>query len=245
MKNFIAGSRALGTGFGLILRSPRLLVLGALPALISTVLMLALLGVLLFSSADLVNWMTPFADGWPGWLGGSFRVALGFSLIGGAVLLGSVSFIAVTLLIGGPFYERIAEHTEQSLGLNTNSDGAGMARSLVRGIADTVKLVILTLFGSVVLFLLGFVPVLGQTVVPVLAVLFGGWVITLEMVGLVFQRRGLLLRDRRRAFRGQRGLAVGFGLPTYLLCLIPVAQLLAIPSAVVGGTLLAHRLLDD
>ena len=37
--------------------------------------------------------------------------------------------------------------------------------------------------------------------------------------------------------------AVGFGLPAYLLCLVPVLQLLVIPAAVVGGTLLAHRVL--
>ncbi|WP_406689222.1 EI24 domain-containing protein [Saccharopolyspora sp. ID03-671] len=69
-------------------------------------------------------------------------------------------------------------------------------------------------------------------------------VISLEMVGLVFQRRGLAFGRRHRALREHKAMTLGFGLPAYLLCLVPVLQLLVIPAAVVGGTLLAHRVLE-
>lgn len=243
MKNFLLGSRTLAAGFGMIMRSPKLLVLGALPALISTALLLSALGTLLYFSGDLVTWMTPFAAGWSEFFRQGLRVVLGVALVGGAALLGSVSFIAVTLLIGGPFYEHIAGKTEQQLGLETGGDGSGWVREFGRGVRDSVRLVLITLVGAVVLFFLGFVPILGQTVIPVLAVLFGAWVVSLEMVGLVFQRRGMSLGDRHRTLRDNRACTVGFGLPTYLLCLVPVAQLVVIPSAVVGGTMLAHRFL--
>ncbi|MCX2729916.1 EI24 domain-containing protein [Saccharopolyspora sp. NFXS83] len=245
MKNFVAGVRTLGTGLGLILRSPRLLLIGAIPALISMFLLLGALGTLLYSSGDLVSWLTPFADGWAEWLRQAFRVVLGVALVGAAALLASVSFIAVTLLIGGPFYEHIAEQAEQRLGLDTHDDGAGMARQLGRGVRDALKLVLVALIGAVLLFFLGFIPVVGQTVIPVLAAVFGAWVVALEMVGLVFQRRGLTMRDRQRSLSANKARTLGFSLPAYLLCLIPVAQLVVIPAAVVGGTLLAHRYLDD
>ncbi|MCA1227462.1 EI24 domain-containing protein [Saccharopolyspora sp. 6M] len=244
MKNLIAGARALGTGFGLIVRSPRLLLIGAIPALLSAVLLLGSLGALLYFSSDLVTALTPFADGWTDWLRQAFRVVLGVALVGAAALLGSISFIALTLLIGGPFYEHIAEQAEQRLGLDTADDGAGFARQLGRGVRDAVKLVLVALAGAVVLFALGFVPVLGQTVVPVLGAVFGAWVVALEMVGLVFARRGLTVRDRHRSLAANKASTLGFGLPTYLLCLVPVLQLVIIPAAVGGGTLLAHRQLD-
>lgn len=245
LKDFLAGARTLGTGFGLIVRSPGLLLLGALPALITTVLLAALLGTLLYFSPDLVAWMTPFAEDWsPGWRR-TLRVLLAVALFGAAALVGSLSFVALTLLVGGPFYERVAELAERGRGLDTSGDGASTVRLLGRGLRDSLILVLIALSGAIVLFALGFVPIVGQFVVPVLAALFGAWVITLEMVGLVFQRRGLRLGARHRALRGQRAVVFGFGLPTYLLCLVPLVQLVVIPAAVVGGTLLAHRVLDS
>ncbi len=243
MHKFAAGARALGTGFGVILRSPKLLALGALPALISAVLYLAAIGGLVYFSGDVASRLTPFADDWTSFWRGGMRIVLALALIAGAVLMASLSFIAVTLLIGGPFYERIAEIAERRLGLDSSDDGAGPLRSLLRGLGDAVKLVSVALLGAVALFCLGFVPVVGQIAAPILGVLFGAWVISLEMVGLVFQRRGRGMRQRHRVLRGERATVLGFGVPTYLLCLVPVLQLAVIPSAVVGGTMLAHRLL--
>ncbi|MBB5155832.1 EI24 domain-containing protein [Saccharopolyspora phatthalungensis] len=243
MSSFLAGTRTLGTGFGIILRNPRLLLLGALPALISAVLLLGGLAALIYYSADLVTWLTPFAANWGDFARRALRILLGVALIGAATLLGSVSFIAVTLLIGGPFYEHIAEQAEKQLGLDTSDDGAGLVRQFGRGVRDSLKLAGITLIGAILVFGIGFIPVAGQLAAPVLGALLGAWVIGLEMVGLVFQRRGLRLGDRHRALWQRRAMALGFGLPTYLLCLVPVAQLVVIPSAVVGGTLLAHRAL--
>lgn len=244
MSSFAAGARALASGFGFLARSPRLLFLGALPALISALLLFACLGTLTYFSGDLASWMTPFADGWADFARRALRVLLAVALVGAAALLASVSFIAVTLLVGGPFYEHIAEIVEQRSGLDTSDDGAGWVRSTARGVGDAVKTVLVAAVGAVVLFAIGFVPVVGQLLAPVLAALFGAWMVALEMVGLVFGRRGLSLRDRHRALRRHRAATFGFGLPVYLLCLVPVAQLVVIPSAVVGGTLLAHRMLD-
>ncbi|RRO18359.1 hypothetical protein EIL87_09035 [Saccharopolyspora rhizosphaerae] len=243
MSSFATGIRTLGSGVGLILRSPKLLLLGALPALISAVLLLASLGVLIYSSTDLVTWMTPFADGWTEFARTGLRVLLAIALVGAAAVLGSISFIALTLLIGGPFYEHIAEKAEEQLGLDTSGDGAGVVRQFGRGVRDSLKLVVVALVGAVVLLVIGFIPVAGQVAGVVLGAVFGAWVISLEMVGLVFQRRGLAFGERHRRLREHKAMTLGFGLPAYLLCLVPVLQLLVIPAAVVGGTILAHRVL--
>lgn len=244
MTTFLTGTRALATGFAEILRTPRSLLLGALPALISSLLLLGALGWLVVSSGELATSLTPFASDWSPPLRAALRTALSVVVVGTGGLLAAVSFIALTLLVGGPFYEAIAERAERCRGLEVGDDGAGWIRSTARGLRDSVVLVLLAVAGAAVLLGLGFVPVLGQTVVPVLGVLFGAWMLSLEMVGLVFQRRGAGVRARHRALRAHRAATFGFGLPTYLLCLIPLAQLIVVPAAVVGGTLLAHRMLD-
>ena len=90
------------------------------------------------------------------------------------------------------------------------------------------------------LLLLGFIPVLGQTVVLVLGALVGGWFLTLELTGFAFQARGLVLRDRRRALGARRARTLGFGVLTYLLFLVPFGAVIVMPAAVAGATLLSR-----
>lgn len=244
MNDFGAGTRELTTGFGSIMRSPKMLLLGGVPALVTSLLVLSGLGVLAYYSGALADWMTPFAEQWAFWLRRAMRVVLALCLLGAAAFLGSISFIALTLLIGGPFYERIAEHTERQRGLDSGHDGAGTLRMLGRGLRDSVRLVITGVFGAVLLLLVGFIPIIGVVLAAIFGALFGGWLITLEVTGPVFQRLDMGVGARHRMLWRYRRSVFGFGIPTYLLCLVPVAQLVVIPSAVVGGTLLAHRVLS-
>ena len=87
MSSFLAGVRTLGSGFTTIARRPRLLLLGALPAVLSTLLLLGGVGTLLYFSGDLVTWMTPFAQDWSQALRTTLRVVLGVLVVGAAVLL--------------------------------------------------------------------------------------------------------------------------------------------------------------
>ena len=88
-----------------------------------------------------------------------------------------------------------------------------------------------------VLLIAGFVPVLGQTVVPVLLAFVTAWFLALELVAVSCYRRGIGLRERRTLLARRRGLAFGLGLPASLLCVIPFAAILVLPVAFVGGVL--------
>ena len=54
-------------------------------------------------------------------------------------------------------------------------------------------LLLATLIG-IPLFLCGFIPIVGQTVIPVIGALVGGWFLAVELVGVAFARRGLGMR---------------------------------------------------
>jgi CysZ protein len=240
---FFAGVGLLGRGIGMYARSPRLLILGLIPAVVSGLLFLTAFVTLIYFVSDLAEAVTWFADDWSEGLrdAAQFIAALGILGLGG--LLGILAFTAVTLLIGDPFYEKISEKVEERFGGVPGEIEVPWWRSLRRSLWDSLRLLALSLMIGIPLFVLGLIPVIGQTVIPVIAALVGGWFLALELVGVAFYRRGLRLPDRRKILGANRPLALGFGVAVFCCFLIPLGAVLVMPAAVAGGTLLARRVL--
>ena len=239
-REFLLGASLLGRGLSIVLRRPRLLGLGLLPAVISGVAYGAALSTLIAFLPELTREVTWFADGAAGWRD-LLRILAGMAFLGAAVLLGVLTFTAVTLLIGDPFYERISSLVEAQYG------GVFRGAEVVwwRSLADSLRLIALSLLFGVPLFALGFVPVVGQTLAPVLGGAIGGWLLAMELTGVPFQRRGQRLRDRRRVLRAHRSLTLGFGVAVFLSFLIPLGAILLMPAAVAGAALLTRRALGQ
>ena len=245
MRDFLTGVRMFGQGFAILLRSPRLLLIGALPAVLTALLLLGGLIFLAYRVDDLSALVTPFADDWAEGLRTAVRVAAGVALFAAALVVGMLSFTALTLAVGGPFYEHIAEKVEDDLGDAAGAVDLSWSRLLWLGLRDGVLLVLRSLLFTLPLVVAGFVPVVGQTVVPVLLALVTGWFLALELVAVPFYRRGMDLRQRRAVLSRRRALALGLGVPASLLCLIPLAAILVLPVAYVGGVLVARQALHD
>jgi CysZ protein len=243
IRQFVTGAGLLGRGLGLVLRSPRLLGLGLLPALISGVLYTIGLVVLIRFLPDLSAKVTWFADDWSGFWRDFVEVLAGAGLVGLVLLLGILTFTAVTLLIGDPFYERISELVEDRFGGVPEAVEVSFWSSLRRSLADSLRLIGLSILAGIPLFLLGFLPVVGQTVIPVLAGAVGGWLLALELTGVPFQRRGQRLRHRRVALAGNVPLTLGFGAAVFCTFLIPLGAIFLMPAAIAGATLLSRRVL--
>ncbi|QXV57727.1 EI24 domain-containing protein [Amycolatopsis sp. TNS106] len=243
MRDFFRGFRMFGQGLGILLRSPRLLLIGALPALLSTVLLIGGIVALAFWIDDLSLLITSFADDWsPGWRT-TIQVAAGIAVFGVALAIAMIGFTAITLAVGGPFYEHIAEKVEDDLGGVPGAVDLSWWRLLVLGLKDGIALVLRSLMFTIPLLIAGFIPVVGQTVVPVLLALVTAWFLALELIAVPFYRRGMGLKQRRPLLRRHRALALGLGLPVSLLCLIPFAALIVMPVGVVGGVLVAREVL--
>jgi CysZ protein len=239
VRDFITGVRYFGQGFGLLVRRPRLLLIGMLPAVLTTVVLLGGMIALIANVDHLAALVTPFANGWPSGGRQFARLAAAVALVSAAAVLGVVGFTAVTLTIGGPFYERIAEQIEDDLGVTIKELDLGWWRQFLTGVRDGIVLLLRSLIFAIPLFLAGFLPVVGQSVVPVLVALETGWFMALEVVAVPFYRRGIGLRRRTQMLRRRRMLAVGLGLPAALLCMIPLMAIVVMPAAFAGGVLVA------
>lgn len=115
IKDFGTGIGLLIQGFRLVLSNRSMLVRGALPVLLTSALMFAGLAALIANIGDLISWATPFADEWAATWQRAVRLAAGFVVVIAAVAVSLLLFSGLTLVIGGPFYESIAEHVEDTV----------------------------------------------------------------------------------------------------------------------------------
>ncbi|GAA2829521.1 EI24 domain-containing protein [Crossiella cryophila] len=240
----LTGLGFLGRAVGIAFRSPKLLLLGAIPAVLTTLLMLGGLITLAYWVGDLATWLTPFADTWSDWLRQATRFVAGLAVVLGAVAVSVVAFTAITLVVGSPFYEHISETVEDGLGGVPDAEKASWGRMLWLGIRDSIVLVAVSILINLPLLFAGFIPVVGQTVIPVLVACVGGWILALEFSAVPFTRRGLTLKQRHHILRRHRGMVLGLGVPAYLLCAIPFVSILAMPIVFIAATLMAREALS-
>ena len=243
VREFLAGVGLLGRGLRLWGTSPRLMLLGAVPALVVGAVFVGLVVVVGFAADDIAVTVTPFAQDWSEWARTAARLVAGLAVTALAVLLAVVAFTAVTLLVGDPFYERIWRRVEEREGDAPAEVDRGFWAGLARSAGDSVRLLIATGGVGLLLFAGGFVPVVGQTAIPVLGALTGGWFLAVELTGYAFDARGRSLRERRRLLATRRARTLGLGTATYLLFFVPFGAVAVMPAAVAAATLLSREVL--
>lgn len=244
MSEFFDGVKLLGQGLKRVAINPRRLLLGLIPAFISLLLFAGLLTVLIIFLGDLVGAATWYARGWEsGGLRTTVEILTGIAIVGVTGLVMVLSYTAVTLAIGDPFYEAIAESIEDELGGVPDEVDTPIFKSIMRSLRDSGRLVLAGLVFAIPLLFIGLIPIVGQVTATVLGALVGGWFLSVELTGVAFHRRGRKLAERRKLLREQRKTAIGFGVAVFLCFLIPLGGVLIMPAAVAGGTLLARRVL--
>lgn len=244
VREIFGGFGHLLRGVGLLLRKPRLFFLGTLPAVFVWLVFLGLFVALMFNIEDLVGRATPFASDWESPWRGLVRGGISVASLVGAFLVFVVSFTTVTLGVGSPVYDKIAELVEDELGGAPEEPDESLAASAVRAVRQSVGIVVVSLAVTLAVFLLGLVPLVGWAVGPVLAAVTGGWLLGIELVANAFDRRGLVrVRDRRRYMATRRLRVLGFAIPTYFLLAVPFLAVVVFPAATAGATVLARDLL--
>lgn len=237
---FFAGVGMLMRGFGFWARRPGIMLLGLIPAAIVFVVILGALVALGFSMPTLTGWLTPFADDWADPWPDLIRAAVGAILFAAAIVLAAVTFTALTLAVGDPFYERIWHAVELEVGGALPEHDLGFWRS----VRDSAKLIGLGMVAAIAVGLSGFVPLVGAVLAPTLGVLLSGRLLAMELSSRAFEARGIAGSTRRAILRGHRAQVLGFGVATQLCFMIPLGAVFAMPAAVAGSTLLARSALD-
>jgi CysZ protein len=191
------------------------------------------------------DWIADTLVGSESGLHGIVQLAAGLALIGAGLLLFIYAFVTVTSVVGQPFFERISHRVDARLGPVPEAPAWPWWRNALRGVGEGARLLLLTAPLSVALFVLGLIPAVGTASAWILGALVGGWFVALEFTAIPFERRGMVLHERRRVLGTRRARTVGFGAMAFVMSAVPPVAILTMPSAVAGGTLLARLAIDE
>jgi uncharacterized protein involved in cysteine biosynthesis len=143
----------------------------------------------------------------------------------------AVLFASIAGLIAGPFYDRIV------VGLLTQEGVAAKDPPLVASIAGSAVRALLFGVPASMLGLLAFLPGVGPGF-AIAGAVFSAIGLGAGALAPALLAAGLDLRARVRFGWQARGAIAGLGLVLVLSSLVPLAILLALPSAMAGGALL-------
>lgn len=231
----------LGRGFAWWRRRPGLMASGIAPAALVAVLLAVGLIALAVTLPFLADVLTPFADGWPGFWAAAVRIVVGTALLGAGFVVGAVTFTALTLLIGEPFYERIWREIERELG----GDPPDVRYGFWRAVGDAAWLIVRGVGAALAAALVGLVPGIGGILSFLTGALLGGWILADELSTRALAARGIPGEVRTRLRAQHRGLVLGFGVAVQLCFLVPLGAVLTMPAAVAGATELGRALMRD
>jgi len=232
LRRAAAGAWHVPAGFAFLLRHPRLWPLAALPAILAGVLVaIFALGGLLLAPRVLAA-MLPEPGRYPEWIALPTSVLLLIATVGAGAFLG----LGLALALASPLLEQLSRRVEaRARGLLEDA-----SPGLVFEVGQSLRGALYFLAAAPVLFLLGFIPLVG----PLLALMWGARAVALQMTDPALSRRGMSFADKRRWHREWRVETQGFGLAGMLGFIVPLANLLLGPALVTGGTLLVLELED-
>lgn len=222
--------------------NPPLWVWAVLPALINLMIFAVVATLMLFNAGTILEWFwaRPEVEIWYQWaLLAVWYVVFAVVLVGALV----VSYYLVLLISGAvasPFKKKLSEKTEQVLRgtVDDARDGESPFAGVGRAIIVSVAHLLVYVTGLALLLPLYLVPGFGGLAFSALAACWSAVFLAVEYSEDTLDRRGLSLRDKFASLRRDWHLSGGMGAGTAILLAIPVVNLLAMPVAVVAGTVL-------
>lgn len=226
------------TGFGYLWRGlPWLLKPGIkrfviIPLLINVLFFIALFWILGNYFGLLVDYLLGMIPDWLQWLGSILWIL--FALL--AVLLIFFVFAFFTNLIGSPFNSLLAAKIEQHFtGESPPGSQLSVWRETVTAISSEARKWLYFLLWAVIVLIFA---LLLSPLAPVFWFVFGAWLFSLEYLEYPMSNHGKTFPQIRQRLGQQRMLSLGFGCAVTIAMLIPFVNLLVMPMAVAGATLL-------
>lgn len=205
-----------------------------LPLAINVVLLIGLFWLFASQVSGWADWLVSFMPSWLDWL-----TYLLIPLAIFAVLV-FYYFIFTTLanFIAAPFNALLAEKVELQLTGQSLAEMsmAEMLKDVPRMLKREWQKMMYSLPRLIGLFLLGWLPVLGQTIVPVLAFAFGAWLLAIQYCDYPFDNHKISFARMRNALSQRRIMNFTFGGLVSLFTMIPFFNLVIMPVAVCGAT---------
>ncbi|PJG58898.1 sulfate transporter CysZ [Aeromonas cavernicola] len=229
----LSGASYFLRGFSLI-RQPGIRTFVLIPLLVNMLLFAGAFYALLMQLDGLFAWLDQQIPSWLSWLDYLLWPIAVLTIL----VVFSFIFSSVTNWLAAPFNGLLAEKVEQILTGEAPND-SGML-DVVKDVPRTfgrewikLKYYLPKALGCLILFL---IPVIGQTLAPLLWFLFSAWMMAIQYVDYPFDNHKIDFITMRDALKQQRGKSLSFGALVTLCAAIPFVNLLVMPVAICGAT---------
>ena len=150
----------------------------------------------------------------------------------------SFIFSSVANWIAAPFNGLLAEKVECYLTGEPAPEGT--AADIIKDIPRTLSREFIKLkyylpkaIGCLLLFL---IPVIGQTVAPILWFLFSAWMMAIQYCDYPFDNHKIGFNEMKSQLQQDRATAMSFGFMVTIFSMIPIINLVVMPVAICGAT---------
>ncbi|MDG1494893.1 MAG: sulfate transporter CysZ [Porticoccaceae bacterium] len=192
---------------------------------------------------DWLNFLIASVPTWLEWL--VWIIWLLFALL--ALIIYAFTFTLLANLIGSPFYGIIAERVivlergdSDEIQSSTSALLATAWSSFCRELQIIAYMLPRTLGIALVTVVISFLPVI-NILAPLVAASWAAWTLALQYMDYPADSDALSFAEVRQRAGKQRLLSLSFGLSALAAAAIPLFNLLLLPAAVIGGTLLWCR----
>lgn len=160
-------------------------------------------------------------------------------LIVAAVFLFTLVGSVIAGPFNGPLSEAVERHEREKRGLPVKQlEERGVVKDAGRAILYEIGRLLIFLLFYPVIFVTQFIPVIGVFIFPVLAFLYGAFVLSVDFSDPTLDRHLDRFRDKLRYVWNRKATYLGFGGGAFVMMLIPFVNLAVMPICVVGAALL-------
>ncbi|MGI9265506.1 MAG: sulfate transporter CysZ [Gammaproteobacteria bacterium] len=177
------------------------------------------------------------AEAWlPAWLDWLAWLLWPIAVVGVLVVVW-LGFTLMANLLGSPFNGLLSERVQQQYAPGLGVGSLPVWQEAIK--APYFELVKIAYFAVLAIppLLLSFVPVV-NVLAPLVWAVYGSWILAVEYCDYPMSNVGIRLRDQKTILRQDRWRVLGFGAGVMTLTVIPGLNLVAMPSAVIGATLM-------
>lgn len=219
-------------GFKLI-RQPEIRIYVLIPILINIILFGGLIWLGYAHFSPLVEWIMSFVPEFLNFL----RWVIWFVITTLSAIIVFFTFTPIANIVAAPFNALMSEKIETLLtGKTLNSSRSFFELALGSVRSQLGKLAYILLW-SIALLLFSLIPLLNFAA-PILWVIFGSWLLSLEYLDYPMGNHELVFSRQKQLLGQRKGLALGFGGATMVLTSIPFLNFIVMPFAVAGATVL-------
>jgi CysZ protein len=224
------GTGYLARGFSLI-RRPGLRKYVVVPLTLNILLFGGLIYTGYNQFSPLVNWVMQQIPEWLGFL--EWILWLVFTSMTAIIVF--FVFTPIANIIAAPFNAIMAEKLEEMLTGDEINSGVSLMTIIKDSILSQLGKLVYIAIWSVGLLLFTLIPLV-NFVAPVLWIIFGSWLLTLEYMDYPMGNHDLNFSQQKERMKKHRGLALGFGGGIMVMTSIPLINFIVLPVATAGAT---------